>query len=82
MTGMLFFVGNAERYVAVPAFGMKIALIVLAGFNLLYFTIFDQPWSVGRNDDAPAMAKVIALSTLAFLIGALYFGRMIPFLEL
>jgi uncharacterized membrane protein len=81
LTGMLFFIGNAERYVAVPTFGVKIAFIVLAGLNLLYFTIFDQPWKVGQDQDAPIGAKLMAVSTLFFLIGALYFGRSIPFLE-
>jgi uncharacterized membrane protein len=80
-TGMLFYVGNAERYVLVPEFGAKIALIVLAGLNLLYFTLFDQPWSIGGDENAPVFSKVMALSTLVFLVGALYFGRMIPFLE-
>lgn len=81
LTGMLFFVGNAERYIAVPTFAVKIALIVLAGINLLYFTLFDQPWSIGKDQDAPLGAKAMAISTLVFLVGALYFGRMIPFLE-
>lgn len=80
-TGMLFFIGNAERYIAVPTFAVKISLIVLAGINLLYFTVFNQPWEIGRDDDAPGTAKLVAVSTLVFLIGALYFGRMIPFLE-
>jgi len=80
-TGMMFFVGNAERYVAVPTFFAKIAFIVLAGVNLIYFTTFDQPWKTGAGDDAPVTAKVVAVSTLVFLVGALYFGRMIPFLE-
>lgn len=81
ITGMLFFVGNAERYIVIPTFAAKIALIVLAGFNLLYFTLFDQPWKIGKDQDAPLGAKAMAISTLVFLIGALYFGRMIPFLE-
>jgi hypothetical protein len=81
VTGMLFYVGNAGRYIAVPEFGAKITLIVLAGLNLLYFTLFDQPWKIARDEDAPVFAKVVAVSTLAFLVGALYFGRMIPFLE-
>jgi hypothetical protein len=80
-TGMMFFVGNAERYILVPTFAAKIALIMLAGINLLYFTLFDQPWAVGRDDDAPLASKAMAVSTLVFLVGALYFGRMIPFLE-
>jgi len=81
LTGMLFYIGNAERYMVVPTFAIKIALIVLAGVNLLYFTVFNQPWEIDANDDAPVTAKAVAVSTLVFLLGALYFGRMIPFLE-
>jgi uncharacterized membrane protein len=44
-TGMVFFIGDAERYVAVPAFFLKIFLIVLAGINVVYFTSFDHPWA-------------------------------------
>lgn len=80
-TGFMFFIGNAERYVVIPTFAVKITLIVLAGLNLLYFTVFDHPWQIGRDEDAPPGAKAMAISTLVFLIGALYFGRMIPFLE-
>lgn len=81
VTGMVFFLTNAERYIAVPTFAMKIALIVLSGINLMYFTVFDQPWKIGANDNAPLTAKVVAVSAFAFLFVALYFGRMIPFFE-
>jgi len=81
LTGMMFFVGNAERYVAVPTFFVKIGLIVLAGINLIYFTMFDQAWEIREDQDAPAVTKLVAVGTLVFLVGALYFGRMIPFLE-
>lgn len=81
MTGMVFYIGNAERYYAVPTFAAKIFFIVLAGINVVYFTLFEQPWSVKSGDDAPVTAKVMAVATLVFLVGAMYFGRMIPFLE-
>jgi hypothetical protein len=78
---MLFFVVDAERYIQVPTFAAKIAFIVLAGVNLLYFTAFDTPWRIGPDQDAPLVTRLIAITTLACLLGALYFGRMIPFLE-
>jgi uncharacterized membrane protein len=81
VTGMIFYLGNAERYIAVPTVGVKIFFIVLAGINVVYFTLFDQPWALKSGEDAPMLSKVVAVSTLVFLIGAMYYGRMIPFLE-
>lgn len=80
-TGMVFFLGLAERYIAVPTFAMKIGLIVLSGANLIYFTVADEPWQIGRNDAAPMMTRVVAVSAFTFLFIAMYFGRMIPFFE-
>jgi len=79
LTGMLFYIRGAERYIS-PTFALKIFLIVLAGVNLIHFTLFDQAWKVGSGDKSPLMCKVIAVSTLGFLLGAMYFGRMIPYL--
>ena len=80
-TGMLFFIANGPRYLAIPTFHLKIALIVLAGVNVIYFTIFDQAWTLKAGGDAPITAKVIAASTIGLWLGVMYFGRMLPFLE-
>ena len=55
-------------------------LMVFAGVNLLYFTVFDEAWALGQGDDAPLRAKVIAASTMSLWVGVIYFGRMLPYI--
>ena len=52
VTGMLFFVGDPGQYTQNIAFQWKLALILLAGINVLYFTVFDTPWTLKPGDDA------------------------------
>ena len=55
-------------------------LVMLAGANALYFTLFDEAWVLKPGDDAPFTAKVVAVSAIALWLGVLYFGSMLPFL--
>jgi uncharacterized membrane protein len=80
-TGMVFFIASPEMYFLNAGFEWKIFLIILAGITVVYFTIFEQPWAVGPDKEAPLMAKVVAVSTTSLLLGAMYFGRMLPFLR-
>ena len=80
LTGMLFFIGTPEQYTKNLAFHWKMIFMVLAGLNVLYFTVFDQPWAVESGDDAPLSAKVVAAATIFLWIGVMYFGRMMPFI--
>jgi len=79
-TGMLFFVGIPGQYIHNNAFYWKIGLAMLAGLNAVYFTILDQPWSLGPKEDAPLTAKIAAVSAMALWLGVLYFGSMLPFI--
>src|ERR1700722_2323526 len=79
-TGMLFFVGIPGQYIHNPSFYWKIGLAVLAGANALYFTLFDQPWTLGPGEDAPITAKVFAVSAMVLWIAVMYCGSMLPFL--
>ncbi len=79
-TGMLFFVGIPGQYIHNPAFYWKIGLAMLAGANALYFTMLDEPWSLGPKEDAPLTAKIAALSAMVLWIGVMYCGSMLPFL--
>jgi uncharacterized membrane protein len=80
VTGMLFFVADPGQYTNSAPFQWKIILILLAALNLLYFTIFDAPWSLDPGDEAPAAAKLVAASALFLVIGVMFCGRMLPFL--
>jgi len=80
VTGMLFFIGTPEQYIQNVAFYWKVLFMLMAGVSVLYFTVFDEPWSIGPGDDAPAAAKIIAASTIALWLGVMYMGRMLPYL--
>jgi hypothetical protein len=79
-TGMVFFIAASHQYTGNIAFQWKTALIMLAGVNLLYFTLFDDPWEVGGGEDASLRTKVMAASAIGLWVGVLYFGRMLPYL--
>jgi uncharacterized membrane protein len=80
ITGMLFFVSAPGYYTQNISFYAKVGLMVIAGINTLYFTIFDDTWNLKAEDEAPMSGKVMAASTIALWFGVIYFGRMLPFL--
>jgi uncharacterized membrane protein len=81
VTGMFFFIGAPPTfYVTNPTFFWKLALILVAGANALYFTVFEQPWSVGAGDTPPAAAKFAAASGIALWVGVIFCGQMLPFI--
>lgn len=79
-TGLLFFVGIPGQYIHNSAFYWKIGLVMLAGANAVYFTLFDEPWSLGPGEDAPLTAKFAAASAVVLWVAVMYFGSMLPFL--
>lgn len=80
-TGILFFVGAPSNfYVTNPVFFWKLALILVAGANALYFTVFDQPWTLEAGDTAPVAAKLAAASGIFIWTGVIFCGQMLPFL--
>ncbi len=82
VTGMLFFIADSGRYTAMTnSFFPKIALIVIGGVCVLYFTTFDRPWNVKRGDDGPVQAKAVAALTLVLWAGVIVYGRLLPYLE-
>ncbi len=80
ITGMLFVIAAPEMYATNVSFYWKMGLLVLAGVNLLYFTVFDGPWEVGARQDAPLRVKAMSASAIGLWVGVMYFGRMLPFL--
>ena len=80
ITGMLFFIAAPGQYTQNLSFHLKMLLIVIAGVNVIYFTIFDDAWKLRAQDAPPLHGKVIAVSTIALWLGVIYFGRMLPFL--
>lgn len=80
ITGMFFFVAASDQYTTNSVFHWKLVLMMLAGINVLYFTIFEEPWEVGAGDDAPLLAKFVAGTAFVLVIGVIFAGRMLPFL--
>ena len=58
ITGMLFFVGIPHQYTGNKSFYWKLALVMLAGLNAVYFTVLEEPWALGPGDDAPPHCKI------------------------
>jgi len=89
VTGLVFVTG-LQANVPIPAYDalmtnrylqIKLGLMALAGMNLLVFNLSGMNAAVARvgpGDDAPALAKGIAATSLAAWIGVVYFGRLIP----
>jgi len=81
VTGMLFFIGAPTSfYVTNGTFFWKLALILVAGANAVYFTVFDQPWTLGAGDTPPMAARVAAASGILLWTGVIFCGQMLPFL--
>jgi len=84
ITGLLFFIGMPNFYTNNPDFQIKMVVMVIAGANLVVFystSAFRPLALLGPGDDAPASAKVIALSSLLLWIGLIVLGRYMPFFE-
>ena len=80
ITGMMFFVGIPGQYIHNSSFYWKIALVLIAGVNTVYFTVLDEPWALGPKEDAPLTAKIAAGSAMLLWVGIMYCGSMLPFL--
>jgi uncharacterized membrane protein len=80
MTGLLFFIGQPDQYVKSTPFQWKMALVLIAGANALYFTMFDEVWVLAPNDEAPMQAKVAAGSAVVLWVAIMWCGNMLPFI--
>src|SRR5690606_10614616 len=83
ITGIIFFCGDPFRYYYNTAFQWKMALIVLAGINALWFWFGEHAKlsTLADGESAPIPAKVIAAASLALWTGVIILGRLIPYLE-
>jgi uncharacterized membrane protein len=80
VTGILFFIGAPpDFYVNNTVFVWKVALILVAGANALYFTVVEQAWTLEAGDSAPVAAKVAAASGILLWVGVIFCGQMLPF---
>lgn len=83
VTGLLFLVGDSDRYLVNYAFWAKMGLIGLSGLNTIYFVGRIKPQlSAGiESADLSGGAKTVALLSLTFWSGVIILGRFIPYVE-
>jgi uncharacterized membrane protein len=79
ITGMLFVIGQPRQYMDSAPFYWKVLLMLLAGGNFLYLTVFKRGWTAERFQ-ATVGDKAMAFSSIVIWLGVLYAGRMLPFL--
>jgi hypothetical protein len=81
-TGMVFYLTETALFLnRGMAMYPKMALIVIGGVAVLYFTIFDRAWKVQSGEGSALTAKAFALVTLVSWAGVLLLGRLLPYLE-
>jgi hypothetical protein len=85
-TGLIFVggnpVGGPQEYLTNLAFQIKMALIVIAGLNVIAFYVMGiarQADAVAPDGSAPTSAKVVAGLSLLLWFGVILFGRFIMY---
>ncbi len=81
ITGTLLFISKASSYVINPYFLWKMALLALAGLNMMYFhlTMWRTVDHWEKDPSFPVAAKVAGWLSLIFWVGVVFFGRAIGF---
>jgi hypothetical protein len=80
VTGIGFYAGNPEQYQS-WAFVAKIFFIALAGVNAILFYatgLYRRVNPIPAGQEAPAAAKLLALTSLILWVGVIFWGRMLP----
>ena len=80
VTGLAFFTSDPGRYWLNPAFKLKMAAVVLAGVNALWFTFVAQRRVLALPQGAPAAlgTKITAVLSLTFWFSVILLGRLLP----
>jgi hypothetical protein len=78
-SGILFVVGHPHQYLFDPAFRVKLALILLAGINVLAFygTAFDEMKATPAGAQPPLRSRVITGISLCAWVGVLICGGLV-----
>ncbi|HMA72091.1 MAG TPA: DUF2231 domain-containing protein [Xanthobacteraceae bacterium] len=80
-TGMLMMLADTYRYVVNDyTFAPKIAFIPIGATAVLYFSLSDRLWKLKAGEDAPALAKAVAVLVLVCWAGVIACGRLLPYL--
>jgi len=81
ITGVIFFVGAPEQYVNNVAFYAKLAFLIIAGLNALWFeTLYGAIVKASPSlDHTPLTYRAIAIVSIVSWFLVIYWGRMLPF---
>ena len=81
ITGILFFYGDPMRYSINIGFQIKMVLVIIAGLNaaVYHFKVDPILQTMDRNLASPAIAKLVAVTSLGAWTGVLLLGRLIPY---
>ena len=81
MTGVMFVTSAPDQCLFNPAFQTKLALMGIAGINVLFFYrfVFGPVKRAGAGASAPRAAKVAAAVSLSCWIGVIVCGRLITY---
>lgn len=82
-SGALLFASDAPAFAANRAFQVKMALLVLAGANALWFQwrVYASVDDWNRDGETPVSAKAAALISLILWLAVIAAGRMIAYWE-
>lgn len=80
LTGIVFLVKDAHRLLPNPAFQLKMVFVIVAGLNfMLFMALFGKKSMTWRDDEnPPALAKMVAVVSIAAWVLVIWAGRMIP----
>jgi uncharacterized membrane protein len=81
VSGMLMMLADSYRYVVSDyTFAPKIAFLTIGAIAVLYFSLSNRVWNLKPGEDAPVVAKLVAVFVLLAWTGVLVGGRMLAFL--
>jgi hypothetical protein len=74
-------VTEPNQYVYNPAFHWKMIFMITAGLNAsaFYLTSYRRTTALAAPDDAPPLAKIIAVVSISLWIGVITSGRLLTF---
>ncbi|HYR92544.1 MAG TPA: hypothetical protein VE422_51360 [Terriglobia bacterium] len=84
ITGFLFFVGMPFFYAYNFDFHMKMFGVLFAGVNILLLfctDAFRECDQLGATEEAPALAKFFAATSIFLVVAVIILGRYMPFFE-
>lgn len=80
VTGTLMFISNPDNYWSNPMFKLKVALVLIAGLNVIYFETVERKKLQSLPGDAVAhdSVKPVAILSLVLWFSIIVVGRLLP----